>query len=285
MNEFTYNHSAMVTAKSNRITQTILTLSVLGFLLTSCTKTGPIVPIPTGVQTMTGILLATKIDVLRRGTHLLRVRQNEQYYVESSLVNLRAAEGKLVVIRGTFERNSDPTLAPILVAQEMRVSSANLQEISVDTLGFTASVPTEWLVSKGPDETLILLPGISQPIGSIRIADGTGLPPGSPFLVDNRHASRSTDPVTAVDTVTVDHDGTFVTFRLTALNAPDIDLLKTQWSQFLSSVRFATVSGAASAATGSGSGMPCGGTAGILCPPGQYCAITDVTENVGRCRK
>jgi hypothetical protein len=39
------------------------------------------------------------------------------------------------------------------------------------------------------------------------------------------------------------------------------------------------------AATGSGAGLPCGGTAGILCPGGFYCDITDVANNVGRCKK
>lgn len=30
-------------------------------------------------------------------------------------------------------------------------------------------------------------------------------------------------------------------------------------------------------------GAPCGGTAGILCPAGQYCFITDPESNTGRC--
>ena len=40
--------------------------------------------------------------------------------------------------------------------------------------------------------------------------------------------------------------------------------------------------------TGSGAindGNPCGGTAGILCPAGEYCAVADRESNVGRCRK
>ncbi len=31
-------------------------------------------------------------------------------------------------------------------------------------------------------------------------------------------------------------------------------------------------------------GAPCGGEAGILCPQGSYCEITDVEANVGRCK-
>jgi hypothetical protein len=39
-----------------------------------------------------------------------------------------------------------------------------------------------------------------------------------------------------------------------------------------------------SSSFGSAQGIPCGGEAGILCPAGFYCEITDVEANVGRCK-
>ena len=35
----------------------------------------------------------------------------------------------------------------------------------------------------------------------------------------------------------------------------------------------------------SGLGKPCGGDAGILCPAGQYCDVTDLAANIGMCKK
>jgi hypothetical protein len=61
-----------------------------------------------------------------------------------------------------------------------------------------------------------------------------------------------------------------------------------EFRRFLQSVIFQKKSSSSAATTMSGSnasaGIPCGGTAGILCPAGQYCEITDSATNIGRCR-
>ncbi|MBI2523641.1 hypothetical protein HYW11_00280 [Candidatus Peregrinibacteria bacterium] len=35
----------------------------------------------------------------------------------------------------------------------------------------------------------------------------------------------------------------------------------------------------------SGSGIPCGGDGGVLCPAGEYCAVEMRETNIGRCRR
>lgn len=40
----------------------------------------------------------------------------------------------------------------------------------------------------------------------------------------------------------------------------------------------------ASSLSHSGSGIPCGGEGGVLCPEGEYCAVALREDNVGRCR-
>jgi hypothetical protein len=127
---------------------------------------------------MTGVLLPAPLSTLRRGTHQLMEGGETLTFVESFTVNLRSFEGKRVMVRGTFEPNSDPSLLPVLVAKE------------VVTIG------------------------------------------------EDREASSSS-------------------------------------------------SSSSTAQTGSGAiiGKPCGGTAGILCPPGEYCEISNFKENIGRCRK
>jgi hypothetical protein len=44
-----------------------------------------------------------------------------------------------------------------------------------------------------------------------------------------------------------------------------------------------TGSGTVTGASGSGSLMACGGPAGILCPAGSYCAVTDRVNDIGVC--
>ncbi len=34
----------------------------------------------------------------------------------------------------------------------------------------------------------------------------------------------------------------------------------------------------------SGSNAPCGGSAGLLCPKGEFCEVQDISNRIGRCR-
>jgi hypothetical protein len=54
--------------------------------------------------------------------------------------------------------------------------------------------------------------------------------------------------------------------------------------RFSSSSSATAVYQGGSGAVTSVAGIPCGGAAGILCPSGQYCEITDSASNIGRCR-
>lgn len=50
----------------------------------------------------------------------------------------------------------------------------------------------------------------------------------------------------------------------------------TSWSSSLSST--------SSSVARSGSGIPCGGEGGVLCPPGEYCAVESLDAAFGHCR-
>jgi len=67
------------------------------------------------------------------------------------------------------------------------------------------------------------------------------------------------------------------------------DKLREEWLNMLNSVVLNNKRGAVpttpSTGTGGVGGMPCGGTAGILCPTGFYCDVTHLEENVGVCRR
>lgn len=143
------------------------------------------IPLPQGIQEVSGYLAPAELSLVRRGTHLLLKEGRERYLVESKHIALRPFEGKEVMVRGLLESNVDPTFLPVLVVQEIEEKSDPWKKVSIEPLGLTLDIP--------------------------------------PIM-----------------------------------------------SQSSSSKNY---------------GAPCGGTAGILCPLGFYCEITDFKEGIGRCVK
>jgi len=269
-----------------RRTDLLLTCFFLSCTLAACGKPPPAFPVlPEGEQTMTGTLLPTALSTLRRGTHILKAQEKTLAFVESSTVNLRTFEGKNVRLRGLLENNSDPTLLPVLVVREATAIEQETREVSLPTLGMRCTVPSAWNLTSDQKSTRFSLPNSSDTLLLIKQEKNGKLPAdGVPFLVDGRQSVRIRDGKTLEETVTVLVGSTSVIFRWMP-PATENDLLSAQWPNVLDSVRFTAAQSASSVLTGSGSGTPCGGTAGILCPKGEYCAITDMQNNIGRCRK
>lgn len=264
-------------------------IGAFSFLLSSCGKPPPPFPIPIGIQTMTGTLLPADISVLRRGTHFLVKDGRRLCFVESTTVNLHAFEQKSVTVRGTFEANIDPTLLPVLVTQEVTPVEEETQNVTFSPSDLTGVVPRSWLKGTQKGVTVFLPEGGGEPVLSVSRQKATPLPTsGAPFQISGHHAVRNRHSGTSGETLSIE-DGTdliLMTFTPRG-NVDEPTLLRTQWAAFLSSLRFGAASSASSLpSSGSGAlkGTPCGGTAGILCPAGQYCAITDLQENIGHCR-
>jgi len=262
-------------------------------LFTACRGQTPVIPdLPTGIQTMTGTLVPAEISTLRRGSHLLTIQGRRVFFVESTTVNLRSFEGKLVVIRGVLEPNSDPAILPVLVTQDVKAVEQDLTPLSLPAFGLSGNVPRSWIMAKQKDATVLLLEGTATPLVTIEQKKQTPLPSsGAPFFISGHHATRQTNPDSQKEITSIAwEDGLVVlTFAPPAETTPeDAGLLRAQWGGFLTSLSF---SGAASGTQSTSStsetadGTPCGGTAGILCPEGQYCAITDMQQNIGHCKK
>ena len=253
--------------------------------LASCRKPSTVPPVPTGVQTMTGVLIPADLGLLKRGTHILRSDGEDLALVESATVNLRPFENRAVGVRGIFEQNADPSLPPVLVVSSITPVREDMQKYSIPSLGLTCLAPEAWKMVTERGVTKFLLEGIADPIVIIAVDPSiTDLPSGSPFLVDGRHATRSFDAAAGSDRTVVDLGSGFLSLRFHPTKEQDADALRAQWFNFLTSVRFSASGTASGSVTGSGSGVPCGGTAGILCPGGEYCAVTDFKENIGRCK-
>lgn len=240
---------------------------------------------------MTGTLLPAEIQALRRGTHLLTVDGQRLCFVESTTINLRSFEGKKVVIRGVFELNTDPALLPVLVTQDVTAVEQDLQSLSLPAFGLTGNMPRSWIEATQKDSTVLLLEGTASPLVTIALKKQAPLPPnGVPFLISGHHAVRQTATGTFGEVTSVERDDDLIVIVFSPpQEEKDLALLRAQWGAFLTSLSFGSVSSSGAQQSSAGAsqasfGQPCGGTAGILCPAGQYCAITDMTENVGRCR-
>lgn len=270
----------------------LLLSGTFALLLTACGGGTPVTPdLPTGIQTMTGTVVPAAISTLRRGTHLLMNESERLCFVESTTVNLRSFEGKKVVIRGVLEPNSDPSMLPVLVTQDVKAVSQDLTPLSLPAFGLSGTVPRSWIEASKQDTTVLLLEGTSTPLVTIERKKETPLPAsGAPFFISGRHATRQTssDPQKEITSIESGNDLIVLTFTPSEKKeAEDLDLLRAQWSGFLTSLSFVSSSGtqSSSAASQTADGVPCGGTAGILCPAGQYCAITDMQQNIGHCKK
>ena len=270
----------------------LLIFGSLTALLTACApKTPPPVELPIGVQTMTGTLLPAEITTLRRGSHLLVDKEGQRLcFVESTTINLRSFEGKTVVIRGVLEPDTDATYLPILVTQDVTATEQDMHALSLPAFGLTGSIPRTWLDAIQKDSTVLLVEGSSVPLVTITLKKQTPLPAtGAPFQISGHHATRAVTPGTQEETTSVERgdDLIVLTFSPPPGDAANAELLRAQWGGFLTSLAFTDASGSQSSSAQSEqvAGTPCGGTAGILCPSGQYCAITDMKENIGHCRK
>lgn len=271
-----------------RLTVFLLSTLALGSLLlvVGCgEEPAPPPPLPTGVQTMTGVLLSTELSVTKRGTHVLRVAGKPVCFVESTIVNLRSFEGKEVQLHGTFAYNTDPLLLPVLVVTSATPIEQETRNLPLPSLGITCTIPTDWGMTTQGSAILFLPANATIPLVSVKREKGSTLPSGAPFLLAGKHGVRTTNANTGEETIAVLAEDTVLTFHwFPPLKNPS-DELRAQWSAFLASIRFSESSSSRAPSTGSGVGMPCGGTAGILCPSGEFCAIEDVEENIGHCRK
>jgi hypothetical protein len=270
----------------DRIRRPALVLLALGaftFTLVSC-KGHPITEIPEGEQTLTGVLLPVPISLSRRGTHALLQNGEEVSLVESSAVNLRQIEGIDVVVTGHFERNTDPDALPVLVASGVTLVNLQMRTWPLPAQGISLETPTSWSPTYFPDGVQF-----SQTGSNVFLAVSTGalspLPATGRMTVGGRPAALVTS--SGAQTLYVHNGSSMLQMEFAASIAGGDTLVM----RIIRSVRFAGPSSASSAprtgtgsATSSVTGIPCGGAAGVLCPSGQYCEITDSATNIGRCR-
>ncbi len=262
-------------------------LIVTSLLLAACGE--PTRTIPTGVQTIVGTLQRAELKADRRGTHVLLQNNVPVLYVESRTGSLLESEGYDVTIMGLVEQNRDPSDMPVIVVQKIQKILQTLRTWSIPRLAMNISTPETWTMvdrderatggkfytdfrAANPD-------GTSGVVLSLWTQTGTTLPAGSLTTIAGKTAIRSQNGTGLLFAVV--HGPSLLMFGF-ASPPPHLE-------QILSSIAFTDApktSSSSKPVTSASSvpGQPCGGVAGIICPAGQYCAITDRASNSGICK-
>lgn len=256
-------------------------------LLSACTRDADIPELPEGPQAIQGILRAAPLALDRRGTHILSTSGADVAYVESTTLHLRQYEGRTVTIHGIVQKNVDSGFLPVLIAEDVVVHDPRYRIVAISAMGIRFDVPDTWQQSGSGRRLAFRLPDTKTDLLVVTRGPSAPLPSGTALVVANKRAVRVQENGKPGQVVYVSIGDSTILLRLTPpddaavaaeANAGFIHLL----TSLAITATQPTASGAALEA-GSGSTLPCGGTAGILCPSGSYCAITDRQNNIGIC--
>ena len=257
------------------------------FLLVSCGGSN-IDPLPQGEQTISGVLKAAELSVTRRGTHIIEQEGVETYYAESTLVNLREYQDKLITLRGTLEHNISTTDLPVIVVSSIVDIEETVKEYSFPYFGLELSAPKEWQSIKRAGDIQFLASDIEEAVVTISQEKGATLPEGGvPVVVDATRATRLIDEFSGTQIVAIKRKDSILTFTFNPHGSVRAETLREEFLAMISSVSFKSDNDSDDKPnTGTGAlGIPCGGAAGILCPAGHFCDVKNLEENIGRCKK
>ncbi|MDO8648154.1 MAG: hypothetical protein Q7R81_00035 [Candidatus Peregrinibacteria bacterium] len=289
--------------------------------LFACTKPLPLPPLPEGEQSAMGILTPVPISLVRRGTHVLLQGEEPLYYVESPTVNLGPFENRTVRMRGTIVRNTDPYDAPILLVSEVSlVEGEEVRTLTLSPFHMTINVPSTWSMEDSDDTVTFRSGSGSDPVLTLAEELRRDLPAKSSFeiipgqeimaiLVGARRSLLLLDTTTGWQKLFIDpgsHPDTLeklpiITLLYSPTESTSAKEAKETMLRILNSVRFhfrnppssrssagsnsiGADRGSSASGTPNAQGTPCGGPAGILCPAGYFCEITDLQTSIGKCR-
>lgn len=260
--------------------------------LAGCRTDPSLLPLPEGPQTLTGTVIPTTISTARRGTHILTQGGQDVAYLESATVNLRAFQGRSTALRGRFERNIDPKDLPVFIVERVVSSEETVRDWSSTALLVSAQLPIRWGLS-GTGASVAFIPvGSFIPLVSLQMVTDRPLPSGITLNVSGGRGIRFLDELSGEQRIAVERAEGYLEIAFTPQREDDLEQARAEWLAFLRSLRIGDMvmtgssrGARSSASSGSREGQPCGGIAGILCPAGFYCAITDLDQNIGVCRK
>lgn len=236
--------------------------------------------LPTGEITVTGELRPAVLSLYRRGSHLLRIGQQDVYFVEGGSNNLRRYEGSQVRMTGTVQANSAPDALPVFIVASITSLSGDPVSHTIHAPSLQIDLPPDWVPRPSAAyATAVVYEPTGQVILRLQTLAESVLPEGSPLMVQGRPAVR-TESEDSTDVYIQAANG-IIHVQFTP--PTDSPALQQQFADAISSIQFPSTSSAQSSKSGT-LGIPCGGAAGILCPKGQFCDLRLGEQGSGRCR-
>jgi hypothetical protein len=246
-----------------------------------------------GPYTATGTIVGTGSSLVRRGTHVLTMNGRSRFYLESRSVNLTQFKDTTVVIKGEVSPNSHPQFLPVFQVSSVTPLEpsmpTDLQHYTVSTLSLQLDAPREWKSALKGGRLTFAIPEEDGAFIAIENDDRSPLPEeGLHVRIDGRNGTRVIDEVTGVHRVYVRLTPNRVLLFTFGPKGEESLLLRDAFYTMLQSVQFSNLE--QPSITGDpeklqGSGQPCGGPAGVLCPEGEYCAVREFDTGIGGCRK
>lgn len=269
--------------------------------------------IPEGEQIVHAVIQAAPLSLDRRGTHMLMTGGTLFSYAESTTINLRPYEGQVVELTGTYELNIRKNDLPVLVVKAAKGNDVEMKGWKFPSLGLEIKTPKDWQTIRTGSGAEFTMDGVDSPVMTIALEpyDEEVFKRDGEFAftlltVDGHRAASQTEG--GASFITIDRGVSQSIPRNQRLmrvvimfailkDAGDPSLIM---DRIVRSIRLGFVSDASSSSvsgtprstyggseipssSGLGVGSPCGGEAGILCPGGFYCEITDRDLNIGKC--
>jgi len=247
-----------------------------------------------GPKALTGVLLKADVSLTRRGTHILAMSETDVVYVESKTVNLTPLEGQTVFITGNLEPNIRPSDRPVLIVETATpaFTIAAVKKWDIPALKASLEAPAHWKGTVSGETATFTIGESAESLLVIRGNSGSGLPPGKTFFLGSRQGSRlqtgTAQDVYIKDKGMILHLHFDAAFQEGISRLEDTALLADQFEKLIKSITFfgdPVTSSASRTGSGSVGGIVCGGIAGVLCPSGYFCEITNTTVGEGVCRK
>jgi hypothetical protein len=229
-------------------------------------------------------------------------------FAESTTVNLSSYEGQTVEMVGTYEHNIRKSDLPVLVVTSIKGNEEEWKSWSIPALGLELKTPKEWKVEKTASGAQFTMPGAAESVLSIllmpldenRFKDANGV-----TTVEGRRAFEFGDAGTMVIGIDrglsndIQKNRRLMLFTLNVSDFPEETDFAALRERLIQSIRLGFSSDSSSSSIsrstysasslpssgGMGEGSPCGGAAGVLCPAGLYCEVTDRESNMGKCAR
>ncbi|MBT3834767.1 hypothetical protein HOF56_00805 [Candidatus Peribacteria bacterium] len=244
-----------------------------------------------GAYTATGTVTSTGTSLYRRGTHVLKMNGRSRFYLESKKVNLSDYIGEYAVLEGEMSPNSHEKYLPVISVSSIKNASrknVGIQKYKVASLNISLEAPSEWNSDISGGKLKFSFTGERVPFVTIKNSDLEKLPEGLHLRVDGRNGIRFVDEEANQHHVYIRRDNGEI---IEILFVPQGEKSALSRDAFYSMIKSLEIEDEEIVTDENeenpediGSLQPCGGSAAVICPEGEYCAVEELDTGIGKCK-